>query len=233
VKPADLEAARTRVRAGGLRGNELLSWLAGYPPEARDEALERVLGIRDLPAQDPVGKDRMGYMPSAIAPIVRAVLDVPITPDDVLYDLGAGVGKILMAVNLLAGAPARGVELQTDLVAHGRTRATELGLHDVAFVEGDALEADLDDVTVVFLYLPFTGEVLAGVMRRLEAVARRRQLVICALGLELRGFDWIAERPTEEFWLSIYDTRISGATRRPQGDQAHLAAAGEAIARGR
>ena len=237
---ARTEAARARLRGGGLRGVELLSWLAEHPPGERDAALEDLLGIADFPAQDALGEERMGYMPSAIAPVVRAALDVPITPADVLYDLGAGPGKIVMAVNLLTGAQARGVELQPDLVARGRARALDLDLHGVDFVEGDALDADLDDATVVFLYLPFTGAVLAGVMRRLEAVARRRQLVICALGLELRGFDWIAERATEEFWLTIYESRIPGAAPRTavraglaDALGGPLAGLGEAIARGR
>ncbi len=227
---------RERVRLGGLRGVDLLAWLAEHPPAERDAAIERLLGMAAAPP--PSGRidgseDRMPYMPSAIAPIVRAVLDVPITADDVFVDLGAGPGKVTMAVHLLTSARSRGVELQADLVAAGRAQASELGLCDVSFVECDALDADLEDATVVFLYLPFTGEVLAGVLRRLEAVARRRQLVICSLGLDLRGADWIAPRPTEEFWLSIYDSRIPGAEPRPAAAPSPLASLGEAIASGR
>jgi hypothetical protein len=147
--------------------------------------------------------------------------------------LGAGLGKVAMAVHLLTGALARGVELQPELVAAASAQARELGLRGVSFVESDALDADLGDATVVFLYLPFTGEVLAGVMRRLEVVARRRQLVICTLGLDLRGTDWIAPRPTEEFWLSIYDSTIAGAEPRPTTIPLPLATLGEAIARER
>ena len=147
---------------------------------------------------------------------------MPIAAGDVFVDLGAGLGKVVMAVHLLTGARARGVEVQPALVAEARARAAELALDGVEFVPGDALTADLDDATVVFLYLPFTGAVLEGVLRRLEAVARRRQLVLCALGLDLRGVDWIAERPTEEFWLSIYDSRIEGA-RAPAREPARTA----------
>jgi hypothetical protein len=226
--------ARERVRRGGLRGEDLLAWLGGHPPAARDAAMEQLLGI-EKPASTlgtPLGGDRMPYMPSAIAPIVRAVLDVPIAQGDVFVDLGAGLGKVVMAVHLLTGARARGVEVQPSLVAEARGRAAELALDGVEFVAGDALTADLDDATVVFLYLPFTGAVLEGVLRRLEAVAHRRQLVLCALGLDLRGADWIAPRPTEEFWLSIYDSRIEGAEPRPASPPGRLSTLGEPIARG-
>ncbi|HTB73290.1 MAG TPA: methyltransferase domain-containing protein [Polyangiaceae bacterium] len=227
--------ARERIRSGELRGADLLAWIREHPSDSRDRALEELLGIARPVDQlgGAPGADRMPYMPSAIAPVVRAVLDVPITRDDVFVDLGAGLGKAAMAVHLLTGARARGVELQPALVTAAQARARELALDGVEFVRADALEADLDDATVVFLYLPFTGDVLAGVLRRLEAIARRRQLVICTLGLDLRGADWIAERPTEEFWLSIYESRIPGAVPRPPGSPSPLAALGEAIARER
>jgi SAM-dependent methyltransferase len=225
--------AREQVRRGGLRGEELVAWLGARPPDERDAAIEQLLGIQKPAASlgTPLGGDRMPYMPSAIAPIVRTVLDVPITQGDVFVDLGAGLGKVVMAVHLLTGARARGVEVQPSLVAEARGRAGELGLDGVEFTLGDAVTADLDDATVVFLYLPFTGAVLEGVLRRLEAVARRRQLVLCSLGLDLRA-DWIVERPTDEFWLSIYDTRIDGAEPRPASPPGALSAVGEAIARG-
>ena len=227
--------ARERIRRGELRGTKFLAWVGAHATDSRDRALEELLGIARPVSElgGAPGADRMPYMPSAIAPIVRAVLDVPITRDDVFVDLGAGLGKAAMAVHLLTGARARGVELQPALVLEANARARELALEGVTFVQSDALEADLDDATVVFLYLPFTGDVLAGVLRRLEAVARRRQLVICSLGLELRGVDWLAARPTEEFWLSIYDSRIPGATPRPPGSPSPLGALGEAIASGR
>ena len=142
----------------------LLGWLEEHPAAERDAAIEMALGIDSAPAQKPLGKDRMGYMPAGIAPIVRTVLDVPIGPNDVFVDLGSGLGKVTMAVHLLTGARAIGVELQPDLVSRARAEASYLGLQGVSFVEADALNADLDDATVLFLYLPFTGDVLAGVM---------------------------------------------------------------------
>ena len=54
---------------------------------------------------------------------------------------GAGLGKAAMAVHLLTGARARGIELQPELVAAARAQARELGLDGVSFVETDALDA--------------------------------------------------------------------------------------------
>lgn len=204
--------ARARLRRGELRGSELLGWLAADEPPARDAALEALLGVAapEHGGASP-GPELIGYIPSGVAPIVRAVLDVPVVPDDVFVDVGAGLGKVAMTVHLLSGARAIGVELDAALARRAQARADELGLADVSFVAGDARAADLADGTVFYLYLPCTGSALASVMERLRAVAERRAIVVCALGLDLGAFDWLTPRATDAFWLSIYDGRCPGA----------------------
>jgi SAM-dependent methyltransferase len=206
---------RSQIRRGGLRGAAFVAWLQGMPPGERDAAVERLLGIEEAPPQEALGDGRMGYMPAGIAAVMRTVLDAPIGPGDVLVDLGAGLGKVAMAVHLLTGARARGIEVQPALVARARERAHDLAI-DVAFTEGDALEADLEGGTIYFLYLPFIGDVLTGVLARLRAIAEQRPIVVCALGLDLHKVDWLVERPTQEFWLAIYDSQVhpgAGAAR--------------------
>ncbi|HEX3772570.1 MAG TPA: hypothetical protein VHV30_16945, partial [Polyangiaceae bacterium] len=114
---------RSQIRRGGLRGAAFVAWLQGMPPGERDAAVERLLGIEEAPPQEALGDGRMGYMPAGIAAVMRTVLDAPIGPGDVLVDLGAGLGKVAMAVHLLTGARARGVEVQPALVAKARERA--------------------------------------------------------------------------------------------------------------
>ena len=94
----------------------------------------------------------------------------------------------------------------------------------MSFTCGEARHADLDDGTVFFLYAPFTGPVLAEVMDRLEIVARRRAIVICALGLDLPPrARWLRPRPTDAFWLTIYDAALPGAAPRPEASRPPLA----------
>lgn len=157
----------------------------------------------------------MGYHPSGLASIVRALADVPVTAEDVLVDLGSGLGKVALAAHLLTGARAVGVELQPALAAHARGRAEALGLDGVRFVTADARDAELDEATVFYLYLPFTGEVLDAVLRKVEAVARRRTVVICALALDLHRVAWLEPRPSDSFWLTLYESRSPGAAPRP------------------
>jgi len=223
--------AQERLRRGGLRGEELLAWLAAIAPAERERAIEQLLGIADSPlGPAPLEGELIGYTPSGIASIVRAVFEAPVTARDVFVDLGAGLGKAAMVVHLLAGARVRGIELQAGLVALARARADDLGLVEVSFVEADARDAELDDGTVFFLYLPFTGAVLRAVLERLHAVATRRDIVVCTLGLDLPKTDWLKPRESDAFWLSIYDGRTQRGQPRSLREPLPLSRLAEVVA---
>lgn len=204
-----------------MRADALCAFLASLPPAARDAAVERHLGLGEADDAAP-GEHRVGYHPSGVAPIVRALIEAPVTADDVFVDIGSGLGKAVLLARLLTGATARGVEIQPSLIERARRAAARLGV-EVSFTCGEAQHADLDDGTVFFLYAPFTGPVLAEVMARLELVARRRAIVICALGLDLpRRARWLRPRPTDAFWLTIYDAALPGAAPRPEATRPPL-----------
>lgn len=86
---------------------------------------------------------------------VRAVLDLAaVKPGDVVYDLGSGDGRIVIAAAREYGARAVGVEIDPALVAESRAAARRLGLGERArFVEQDLFQTDLREATVVTLYL--------------------------------------------------------------------------------
>ena len=88
-------------------------------------------------------------------PIVRAMLDLAgVTPDDVVYDLGSGDGRIVIAAAREFGARGVGIEIDPSLVAQSRATIRRLGLDErVRIVEQDLFEVDLREATVVTLYL--------------------------------------------------------------------------------
>jgi len=207
-----------------MRGSELLDWLCSLPAAERDRALEKHLGL-DEPtsrgdAESP-GPDLIGYHPSSVAAIVRALVDVPVRASDVLVDLGAGLGKVVLLAHLLTGASCRGIELQSELVSRSRAAARRLGLTlgpELELSQGDARQAELQPGTVFYLYAPFTGAALSEVLARLERVANQRAIAICALGLDLpRNVRWLAPRPSDSFWLTVYDSVVSGVPARMPG----------------
>jgi hypothetical protein len=211
--------------------DDLLAWLASLPPSERDAALEDRLGITPPPSAEPPGPHAVGYHASGVAAVVRMLLEVPLVAGDVLVDLGAGLGKVMLLARLLTGAAAQGVELQPALVLRAREAAARMGLCDVTYVAGDARVADLSDGTVFYLYAPFTGPVLAQVVNRLRSIASRQAIVVCTLGVDLeREAPWLVRRPLDAFWLAIYDSAEPGAAPCPRGASPISGRLAEAIA---
>lgn len=73
---------------------------------------------------------------------------------DMVYDLGSGDGRLVIAAARRYGARGVGVELQTTLVDLARMEAKREGVDDrVKFVQGDLFQTDLSEANVVTLYL--------------------------------------------------------------------------------
>ena len=94
------------------------------------------------------------YVPTA-PEVVDAMLRMArISPSDVVYDLGSGDGRIVIAAAKQYGARAVGIELDPEKVLESRRLAQEAGVAGrVRFETGDIFEADIREATVVTLYL--------------------------------------------------------------------------------
>lgn len=82
--------------------------------------------------------------------------------DDVVYDLGSGDGRIVIAAAHDFGARAVGVEIDPKLIRESEESARSAGVSDrVRFVEQDLFRVDLREATVVTLFLlPGLNELL-------------------------------------------------------------------------
>jgi tRNA G10 N-methylase Trm11 len=77
-----------------------------------------------------------------------------VTANDIVYDLGSGDGRIVIAAAKNFGARGVGVELDAELVKEARKNAMKAGVSDrVTFVQDDLFKTNLSDATVVTLYL--------------------------------------------------------------------------------
>ena len=94
------------------------------------------------------------YVPTPYR-LVEAMLDVAdVGPDDVVYDLGSGDGRIVIAAARDRGATGIGVEIDPQYIRMARLNAAADGVDDqVTFVQADLFEMDFSDATVVALYL--------------------------------------------------------------------------------
>ena len=76
------------------------------------------------------------------------------TAADVVYDLGAGDGRIVIAAAKKFGARGVGIEIDPELIKQAEKNAAKAGVADkVTFRQDDLFKTDLSDATVVTLYL--------------------------------------------------------------------------------
>jgi tRNA A58 N-methylase Trm61 len=75
-------------------------------------------------------------------------------PGDVVYDLGSGDGRIVIAAAQKFGATGVGIDIDPIRVSEARANAARAHVeHLVTFKLEDAMESDVSDATVVTLYL--------------------------------------------------------------------------------
>jgi len=116
----------------------------------------RVAPAQETPANErpPARTPDIQFVPTR-QPIVDAMLRLArVGPDDVVYDLGSGDGRIVIIAAQKYGARGVGIELVPRLVEMSRDLAREGAVADrVTFIEGDLFSADISEATVVTLYL--------------------------------------------------------------------------------
>ncbi len=169
--------------------------LPGLGYDALDELLAGVLQGEE--PQDPPeapGPEQVFYQPTPVRHVLELIRLSGLGKDDVLIDLGSGLGHVCMLVSMLTGARAVGIEMEGVYVASARACAESLGLSRVQFIEQDARAADLSAGTVFWLYTPFTGSMLNEGLGRLRDEAAKRTIRIGTLGP-------CTQRAAAEAWL--------------------------------
>ncbi len=103
------------------------------------------------------GLEEEPYVPYVPTPdaVVEEMLEIAkVSAMDIVYDLGSGDGRIVIAAAKRFGARGVGIEINPDLIREANENAGQAGVaHLVRFVEGDFFAADLREATVVTLYL--------------------------------------------------------------------------------
>jgi predicted RNA methylase len=94
------------------------------------------------------------YIPTPQVVVEKMLEAAHLKPGDVVYDLGAGDGRIVITAAQEFGARAVGVEILPDVCDKARERIKSLGLEDkVTMIQNSALRVDLSPADVVTLYL--------------------------------------------------------------------------------
>lgn len=129
-----------------------------------------------------------------------------VTPDDRVYDLGCGDGRIVITAAQRYGAHGVGIDIDPRRIAEANENARKAGVIDrVRFIEADLFEANIRDATVVTLYL----------LTRLNAKLKPKLLQELRPGTRVVSHafdmgDWEPERKEFVGASAVYLWRIPG-----------------------
>jgi predicted O-methyltransferase YrrM len=118
-----------------------IAWREEPPQQAR------------LQEQEEVRKD-VPYVPTSPETVAEMLRMAQVASDDLVYDLGSGDGRIVIAAAKEHGARGVGIDIDPVRIREANENARAAGVTDrVTFVEGNLFDADLRDATAVTLYL--------------------------------------------------------------------------------
>jgi predicted RNA methylase len=151
--------------------------------------------------------------------VARKMLELAkVGPDDVVYDLGAGDGRIIIMAAKEFGARAVGVEIRKDLYEQIVRRVKLDGLEGrVRVINGDFFQVNISEASVVTLYLLTTvNEKLRPKLERELRVGTR----VVSHDFEVPGWRPIHVESVRDYWcdhkIYVYEVGVSTPKKREQ-----------------
>ena len=136
-----------------MSGRAVLFFMLAFAASLAAQDLPRYGDELYQPRLRQPGKDVM-WLPTSEAMVERMLTMAKTTSADVVFDLGAGDGRLPIAAARKFGAKAVGIEYDRDLAALARRNAERAGVGGkVTIIQGDIFKEDFSRATVVTLYL--------------------------------------------------------------------------------
>jgi SAM-dependent methyltransferase len=107
-------------------------------------------------AQNPKPKREpdVPYVPTTEAAVQAMLKLAGVKKTDIVYDLGCGDGRIVIAAAKTYGARGVGIDINPVRIGEAKENARKAGVENlVRFEENDLFQADIRDATVVTLFL--------------------------------------------------------------------------------
>lgn len=94
------------------------------------------------------------YVPTTEQAVEQMLKLADVKKSDVVYDLGCGDGRIVIAAAKTFGARGVGIDINPERIREAKENAKKAGVESlVRFEENDLFEADIHEATVVTLFL--------------------------------------------------------------------------------
>jgi SAM-dependent methyltransferase len=174
---------------------------ANHGYDVLDVFLNGLLRLDTIPQETRAREPEMVfYQPTPARVILELTEMTSISPADVFYDLGSGLGQVCILIHLLTGARTRGVEFETAYCDYARQSARQLNLPEIEFINSDARLANYSDGTIFFMYTPFKGAMMESVLQKIEIESLGRSIRVCAYGE-------CVNQVSNQAWLSLVAQR--------------------------
>jgi hypothetical protein len=157
--------------------------VSGMGYDYLDELLSGVFHFEEPSASQVRRESEMvAYQPTPARHIFSLIGMTALTSNDVLVDLGSGLGQVPLLVSICTDARCIGIELEAGYVECARRCAQRLNLNRVTFIHQDARAADFSIGTVFYFHTPFVGSILSRVLNLLRVESATRRIRICSYG---------------------------------------------------
>jgi SAM-dependent methyltransferase len=180
--------------------------------EGLDVLVRGILETEPLPPEtEPPGEEMIHFERTPASAILEMIDRAGFSPGRIFYDLGSGLGQVVILVNLLTSVWAKGIEIEPAYHAYAQQSALKLGLEQVVLLNADARNVNYNDGDIFFLFTPFTGSLLQTVLDKLRDVARIHSITICTYGpctLTVAQQPWLNKLNCGCFATKSFSTKV-------------------------
>lgn len=167
--------------SGRLRGVPALKWLVLGARGWRTRVIDQWLNIDTVnPRGQRLGlhnafADPVAYEPVDYLLLRKYMRQVRLQPNDVIFDVGCGMGRALALFARRHVKMVVGIEYDQALAEMARRNSEKLRGRraPIEVRQGDAIEADYDQATVLWMFNPFGPRTMTAVLDRVEDSLRR------------------------------------------------------------
>ena len=164
---------------------------AGY--DNIDILVNRLLSIDPIPEVKREPEPDMAFYQKTPARIIFELCK-KINHHDIFFDIGCGVGQVVILVNLMSNAKAIGIEFEPAYCYYAKEVASRFRLVNVLFINDNAKNIDYSEGSVFFLYTPFFGTMLRQVLSLLQKHSFDKMIRIFTYGpcsIEIAKQNWL------------------------------------------
>lgn len=161
-------------KIGKLPSDSLVDKILGIgslESDLEEQSLSRVLGHEQF-TYEGTPYNYICFFLSLLAPNKK----------DVVYDLGCGYGRVIFYGAITTKAKYKGIEIVPERVELAQKIQNNLKIENAQFVAQNALDAEISDGTIFFLFNPFIYSTLEKIGDKLEEVAGEKKIRIVTWG---------------------------------------------------